>query len=467
MKMSILIGTSGFAGLLVLAGHFASPAAGGGGEIGPDVAVSRLGLESSGSQDDFHYYGQHEGIRAFSMASTSCNVGDERAEWITGGRNPVIAQNMYRYADGRFEQIGMSWLKHSFCAVSEFTCGSCEPTGCTTLGIGCADTYWATLNGSHGGLGPRWKINPQGIGPDGVHDDEFEQPQGNNTIRGRLQLDDADIAVGGRFVAEIHYVTHDEDLDRRWNNASWREVTVSPTSIVGVGSGQESVQFEQPGIMAWKAFDPAVEIVAFEDVPGEGRFHLGSRVHDNGDGTWTYEYALHNMNSHRGARSFSVATPADATVTDLGFHDVDYHSGDGEDYVTRDGTDWDRYQLGDAVTWQIAGLSSNPNANALLWGTLYNFRMTTNRPPTTGEITVGLFRPGTPSSVTVTATVPGDLVQCVADIEGDDAVVDTQDLLTLLAGWGSDAAGSDIAEPLDVVARADLLALLAAWGECE
>ena len=52
---------------------------------------------------------------------------------------------MYRLLDGKFEHIGQSWLKHSFCAVSENTCGSCQSTGCSTLGIGCADTYWSDL----------------------------------------------------------------------------------------------------------------------------------------------------------------------------------------------------------------------------------------------------------------------------------------------------------------------------------
>jgi len=473
MKTTFALGATGVAGMIVLAGHFAMPVqGGGGGGIGPDVAVSRLGLESFGSQDDFHYYGSSGGIRAFSMASTSCNVGDEEAEWIDtspDARNPVIAQNMYRWQDGQFEQIGMSWLKHSFCAVSEFTCGACQPTSCNTLGIGCADTYWATLNGSHGGLGPRWKINPQGMGPGGVHDDQYEQPQGNNTIRGRLQLKDADILAGGRFVAEIHYVTHDEDLERRWNNASWREVDVSLTSIDGVGSGQESVQFQQPGILAWRQFDNAVQVIPFEDVPGEGRFHLGVRVFDNEDGTWTYEYALHNMNSHRGARSFSVPLPAGAIVSDTGFHDVDYHSGDGEDYVTRDGTDWAVNVGGLSATWSTGTYDDDPNANALLWSTLYNFRVTTNAAPTTGPITVGLFRPGFPANTTVMAPIPGDVVgsPCPADIAGDDGVVDTQDLLALLAAWGTDGDGADIAEPLDLVDTNDLLGLLAEWGDCE
>jgi len=54
---------------------------------------------------------------------------------------------------------------------------------------------------------------------------------------------------------------------------------------------------------------------------------------------------------------------------------------------------------------------------------------------------------------------PGDLVE--------DGQVDTQDLLELLAAWGTDGSGADLAEPTDLVDTADLLVLLAAWGPCD
>ena len=196
-----------------------------------DIAVSRLGLTSGGAgADDFAYYGTSGGIRAFTMASTACNVGTAVAQWVSGnsGNHPLIAQNMYRYLDGRFEQIGMSWLKHSFCAVSEGTCGPCQGTGCATLGIGCADTYWATLNDTSTG-GPRSQIDPLGSGSGGTHVHPYSQPAGPTAIKGRLQIHDADIQAGGQNFAEVHYITHDEGFGERFNNASWREVNLNLT----------------------------------------------------------------------------------------------------------------------------------------------------------------------------------------------------------------------------------------------
>jgi len=69
-------------------------------------------------------------------------------------------------------------------------------------------------------------------------------------------------------------------------------------------------------------------------------------------------------------------------------------------------------------------------------------------------------------SLTLSVTI-GDVSQCAADIDGSaDGLVNVFDLLELLANWGADGAGSDLADPDDVVNVFDLLELLAAWGVC-
>jgi hypothetical protein len=470
MKLTIALGAVSMAGLFVLAAELTQPVTAGEDPFGPDVLASRLGMNSSGSGDDFHYYGSSGGIRAFSISSTSCNEGEVPAEWVDtspNARNPVIAQNLYRLNNDRFEQIGMAWCKHSFCAVSEPTCTSnCQSTSCDTLGVGCADTYWATLNGSQSGIGPRWHINPQGMGPGGVHNDIYNSPTGGSTIGGRLQVHDTDIIPGSRYFAEIQYATHDEDLFDRFNNASFREVNVSLTSISGVGQGQGTVQRGVSAIMAWEQINPDVTTVQFEDVPGEGRFDLAYLVTDNEDGTWTYEYALHNLNSHKAAGSFNVPMGDGAVVSSTGFHDVDYHSGDGIDYVTFDGTDWPETVGANSCSWATTPHSVDDNSNALRWGTLYNYRITCNAPPVAGTVDVGLYRFFINPSVSVAALVPGDVTApCLTDLD-DSGATDVDDLLTMLGAWGTDGAGADVAVPFDLVDVNDLLALLAAWGDC-
>ncbi len=470
--------------LAIVALMLVVPADAGGkrGVIGPDITASRIGLENDGDQDDFLYYGVSGGIRAFSIASTSCNIGDTNAQWQdgVGGKNPLMAQNMYRLKDGRFEQIGMAWLKHTWCALSEPTCEAlagttCSGTGCNTLGVGCADTYWSQLNGTQFRLGPRFLVNPQGQGVGGVHNDIYNEAVGPDSIRGRLQLKDADILAGGRFFAEIHYVTHDESLNLRYNNASYREVNVSLTSISGTQCCQTSVHPGSPALQAWADIDPAVTIVTFEDNPDEGRFHLAYKVTDNGDGTWDYEYALHNLNSDRGAGSFTVPLPANVAVQSSGFHDVDYHSGDGVGYVTQSGADWPITEGTTEVKWETDAFTRDANSNALRWSSTYNFRFTADTPPTSGDVTVGLFKPGTPTSVLVSAAIPSPGTPlCPADIADADSadpdgVVDVFDLLELLNNWGTGGPGAAISSDgggVGTVDVFDLLDLLAAWGSC-
>lgn len=455
---------------------------------GPDVATSRLGLTSSGSgSDDFNYYGsflaagqpESERIRAFSMASTSCNVGTTPAEWIdshggsTAGKHPVIMPNLYRYLNGRFEHVGMGWGKHSFCAVSEPTCGGCQATSCSTLGVGCADTYWAGLNGAQGDLGPRSQINPWTAVGEPTHTTyNTASSAGQNTqVAGRLQVKQGIIdetnAGDGRWVAEVHYITHDEPFANRFNNASWREVNVTSTSMSGVEQGQQSVNFQESGIFAWNKFDGDVVIKAV-DIPNDGRMYLGYRVFDNGDGTWRYEYALYNMNSDRGAASFTIPIDESATVSDFYFSDVDYHSGDGVSYPQNyDGTDWSVSEGGGAVSWSTDAFTSNTNANALRWSTLYNFGFTADAPPTFGQSTIGLFKPGEGNEVQIAAMVPGinDTEPCVEDVNGSDTV-DVDDLIAVILAWGNDGDDPADVDGSGLVDVDDLLAIILAWGPC-
>ena len=119
----------------------------------PDVVVSNMGqISRDGTLGD---------ITAYSLSSTSCNRGNQVGIWIAqNNQHPVIGGNIYRVdGEGLMSQIGMSWLKHSFCAVNEFSCGACQTTPCSTLGVGCADTYGTFLNGEQSGLGPRTDVN--------------------------------------------------------------------------------------------------------------------------------------------------------------------------------------------------------------------------------------------------------------------------------------------------------------------
>lgn len=442
----------------------------------PDVIVSRL--------DTLAKLGTVGNMTAYVSSTTSCNIGDGEAIWLDSvNEHPLIAENLYRLYEGRFEQIGMAWVKHSFCAVDEFdttNCGVCQPNfTCDALAVGCSDTYYTSHNSQQSRIGPRSEANaatgyypyPYSLGWLQTGDALYKRLQVNN--------DDLDPAqnVGAKYFLEVYYLTTDEpSLGNELNNASYRECFVGAFTGGGyaleyrdpidIPPGPLTVP-QQAAIMAWPAEDAGVLLSQVEPA-GDGLFHIGSRATDNGDGTWHYEYALYNYNSDQSGQSFSIPLDPCVTITNIGFHDVDYHS--GEPYS---GTDWSSTVTGDSITWSTLDFTTNPNANALRWNTTYSFRFDVNAPPliAAGSATIGLFKTGIDSSVLSDAIVPGPRV-CPANITGGDTVVDVLDLLTLLADWdvttGSPADFTGTAQdcPDGVVDVFDLLGLLAAWGPC-
>ena len=62
----------------------------------------------------------------------------------------------------------------------------------------------------------------------------------------------------------------------------------------------------------------------------------------------------------------------------------------------------------DAATWQSESIASNPNANAIRWGTAYNFWFTANRAPIDGTIELYDFAGGNTEPLVVRLQVPGN-----------------------------------------------------------
>ena len=390
------------------------------GIIGPDVIVYDVGV-TGGDSNDIHYYGQNSGIAAYSIATQSCNMGDLPLDWYDSGNqpddHPVIGQNMFRYNQvpgepyARLEQIGQSWLKHGFCAVNETESqcgnGTCQNTNCDTLGVGCADTYWATLN--DGGSGrSKTMVNAA----TGTHVGGGPTPAGNSTIRGRLQVLVSEIDPaqnpGAEYFIESQYVAADDaDWGNAANNASWRRVNVISVSNVDGGGPTHR---EDPAIYAWQDQDPAVTINPFDT--GEGPeatlMFLGYRATDLGGGQWRYEYALQNLTSDQSANGLRVPIGSGVNVTDVFFRDVPYHSGD-----PYDGTDWTDSIGGGEIGWATDDFDVNANANALRWGTLYNFGFTADGPPVATNVTIDLFMTGPNSEILVSAVGPvADQIVC-------------------------------------------------------
>ncbi len=438
---------------------------------GPDVVVSTIGSTLT-------KYGTNNvnGVptTGYAVTTVSCNIGDANAEWFdtngsghTANQHPVIGTQLYRFHGGRFEQIGLNWLKHGFCAADAPNCLNLDPapgdgndsyqpvSSCDWLGKFATDTYSASLNGSQGNCGPRSDVNAS----TGAYSFPYALgwQQTGNCVYKRVQVANSDLNPanysGARYFCEVHYVTTDEAPEVRSNNASYREVLVGSLNTTtssctnDAGLSGYNLAFTgatvplKPAIEAWKVVDPAV-VLSYVDVPDDGRIIVGCKVSDLNNGEWLYEYAVYNHNSDRSVGSFSIAktNSPSVTITNLGFHDVSYHSGE-----VYDGTDWTGTVNGTSLDFSTTPYAVNANANAIRWSTLYNFRFKANQPPTTGSVTLGLFKPGTPETIDATGlpvpSMPSEF--CPADFNHSGGGVTVQDIFDFLAGYFAGNTAAD------------------------
>ncbi len=129
---------------------------------GPDVIV--------GDIEDIEEGGNTMSQVGLDVGTDSCNNGDQPVDWfaLPNTDHPVVPQNLYRMSgaannNDRFEQIGQSWMKHTFEALEESVCSTCNTSNCQTgthLCPGCSDPYCCGLNGEQNQLGSRAWINP-------------------------------------------------------------------------------------------------------------------------------------------------------------------------------------------------------------------------------------------------------------------------------------------------------------------
>jgi hypothetical protein len=387
---------------------------------GPDVIVGDLsGLAQFGSS------GTQVGL---AVGTDSCNQGVENLDWFASPDNdhPVIPQNLYRMSGGadnteRFEQIGESNCKHAFTALTNNICGfGCNNVGGSHLGSGCSDPYSASLN-SGPSLGSRAWINPfTGAYPRG----DSATPPNSHTghthtgISHRVIVEQSDLNTslnpGASYFAEGQYITPHEytwcqahaGQCNMYNNVSYRQYTVTGTTSFSFSSAAATVR-SKPAIAAWSNST----LVTVEPIPGvDGRAFVAYKVTNPSAGVWHYEYAVYNMNLDRAIQSFSVPLGCGVTTSNLGFHAPLQQPGWSADGTLGNtgfsSTPWPSTQTVTALTWNTQTFAQNQNANALRWGTLYNFRFDSNKPPQAANATLGFFKTGSPVTVAIQAPTP-------------------------------------------------------------
>lgn len=389
---------------------------------GPDIIVGDL--------PDMVQIGNTGTQVGLGVATTSCNNGDQPVDFfaLPDTDHPFFPQNLYRMSGGadntqRFEQIGQSWIKHTFGADEDDDCNlGCNTNNCTQfsqLCPGCSDPYLANENGDWDLLGSRAWANPfTGAFPSNpdptnhnghVHDDV------SHRIRVNISDLNTTLNTGATYFAEAAYL---DPLEYTWcqthpgqcnmyNNASYHQFHVNGTANFTFSPVGQTVRM-QPAIMAWTG----ATVNQVQPDPGnDGVSFVGYKVTSPAPGVYHYEYAVYNYNLDRSIQSFSVPLGAGANLSN-----IDFHAPPQEPGWANDGTfnnqgyssmPWAVTQASDSITWNSETFAQNQNANAIRFGTLYNFRFDADQPPQSADATVGFFKMGSPMTVAIQAPAGG------------------------------------------------------------
>jgi hypothetical protein len=230
---------------------------------GPDIIVGDL--------PDLEQFGSAGSQVGLVVATTSCNNGDQPVNFfeLPNTDHPLVPQNLYRLSGGadnteRLEQLGQSWMKHTFGASEFDECDlGCNTNNCiqfSQLCPGCSDPYNASQNGTYSLIGSRAWVNPfTGSFPSNANNHSGYAHDGVSH-RIRVNVDDLNTTLNpsSTYFVEVQYLT---PLEFEWcqshpgqcnmyNNASYRQFLVNGITNFTFSPLGPTVRM-QPTIMAW------------------------------------------------------------------------------------------------------------------------------------------------------------------------------------------------------------------------
>ena len=399
---------------------------------GPDVIV--------GDIEDVAQFDPPVGTQVgLAIGTDSCNNGDQPINWfaLPDNDHPLVPQNLYRMSggtnnDARLEQIGQSWMKHTFLALEDFVCGTCNTSGCQTgshLCPGCSDPYVSGLNGDQNSIGSRAWVNPfTGNFPLGNTANDHSG-HAHDGVSHRILVETSDLIPGANpgatYFGEAAYLSPHEytwclshpGQCNMFNNYSYRQFSVSGGPTFFNFPPVSSTVRMQPAIQAWAATGATVN-QAEPDPGNDGILLVGYKVTGPNAGVWHYEYAIFNMNLDRAIQSFEVVFPGfPPNLSNIGFHAPPQHPGWAHDGTEGDAgyssTPWTFTLNGpppfpNSAVWNCETFAQNQNANAIRWGTLYNFRFDSPAAPATSTANIAFFKTGAPVAVEIQAPFMSD-----------------------------------------------------------
>jgi len=309
-------------------------------------------------------------------------------------QHPYLNWSIYREIDGRFEQIGLSGIKHAFYTLNT----NCSCPGGQVLGLECEDVYGVGNNDSNVDLGPRQELDSF----TGIWEScgSFFDPmpctgslQNSSTGLGqnRLIADTNELTDpnNSQLFFQAWYVIRD-DIDI-FNSMGYR--TFAPTPNGGGGWSMNEGNVFTNGAALDNYVTPNT-ISAFESSQtqstNEGHFTVAVKVIDLGNGMYRYNYAIENYDFDPRFNQFTLLLDDSLLITDWVFSDSD-------DNTLNDWT----FNLSNNQL-QVIG----DNTNEQDWGMLFSFSFTSTAPPKQGVITIDVASPVLNNSVSSAVLIP-------------------------------------------------------------
>ena len=368
--------------------------------------------------DSLDYYGRrgaaHPGGEVgMAMLNEMCNPGSVQIPWQAPMQpnHPKFGFLIMRRVNDRMEQVSdWSYCKHAFTSTNySGPCGSCQSTGGlggTVMGINCADTYGSGNNADRDYLGPPSELNPW-LGtwnPVGSYFDVGDPSQAGfplpadgvrslnpgsfDVVKNRVTVKESDLlTAGAAYFYGIQLMHQGEALANRGDNNASRGFNPS-WSGANWSFANNAVGMVYGSILQhWTGAD----LNSASNGTDDGRFFVGSKATALGGSSYHYEYAVHNVDNHRGGATLRVPIDAGAVASNFTFRDIDGNAVNN----------WTAARVGNEVVFTA------PLSNPLNWNTIYNFGFDATFPPGSGVVTIDEARIGAGALfVSVGAKVP-------------------------------------------------------------
>lgn len=334
------------------------------------------------------------------------NVGTAEVPWYEqftspdhepydNDQHPFLNWAIYREIDGRFEQLGISGVKHAFLTINSSCTINCNDNH--ILWLGCEDVYGTGNNDSSFALGPRAELEAKkGIWENcgsffdpkpctGSH-----QQSSNGSDENRLSVYTSDLTdpdTTAMYMQAWYLIRDDINI---FNSMGYR--TIDPEQ-----SGNFWLMNRGPVFSNGAALDNYVTPNTVSTMESsqtldskEGNLTVAVKVTDLGAGLYRYNYAIENYEFDPRFINYHIPLPSSALLSDTIFVDPEHD----------DSNNWLFSHVNN--TLNIIGNADNEQD----WGMLFSFSFTTNIAPASSSITLDVAHPVLNATLTVVALVP-------------------------------------------------------------